>query len=275
MIDIHASALCPLANLGGASSAVWSFFVNGGVFMVCLVLLSIVSISVIIYKALNMKRAAIVPDDVAGEMQRAEHWAEQNNMPGLARLMQENPSTLSRIGLFALGTPFGDKDEAKGAVQAHAREEIADAESGIALLEVVITVAPLLGLLGTVSGLVSVFSSLDMTGDNSEHARIANGIAEALNTTIAGLAVAVPTVFAHSYFTKKIERMALRMEVLVGHLINVIFRYQHGQLPPMSAPDTEKKNNVIFSDLPEELDDDERPILDPENFESAPPPSNT
>ena len=80
------------------------------------------------------------------------------------------------------------------------------------MLEVVITIAPLLGLLGTVSGLVSVFSNL---GESAEHSAIAIGIAEALNTTIAGLAIAVPTVVAHSFFMKKIEKMGVRMEILL------------------------------------------------------------
>ena len=253
LVSFHAT-LFHLADLGGASSTVWGFFANGGVFMLCLVLLSLLSISVIIYKAKRLKQTELVPEVIADELQHAEVWAEQEKLQGLAQLLQNKPSTLSRIGLFALSTPFGDKDEAKGAVQARAREEIAEAESGVALLEVVITVAPLLGLLGTVSGLVSVFSNLDMTGDSGEHARIANGIAEALNTTIAGLAVAVPTVFAHSYFTKKVERMALRMEVLIGHLVNIIFRYQQPASTHAPGPTPE---------------DDDTPILDPKTFLQA------
>lgn len=84
-----------------------------------------------------------------------------------------------------------------------------------------ITIAPLLGLLGTVSGLVNVFSNL---GDSADHGAIAIGIAEALNTTIAGLAIAVPTVVAHSFFMKKIEKMGVRMEILLGGLLAARFR---------------------------------------------------
>jgi biopolymer transport protein ExbB len=257
MTDFFLHSPNMIAGFSDAAGSVGRFFGNGGVFMIFLVLLSVLSIAVIIFKARTMKRESIVPTEVAAELQHAEAWAEQRNLHGLADLLQQNPSTLSRIGLYALGTPFADKDEARGSVQAHAKEEISNAESGIALLEVVITVAPLLGLLGTVSGLVGVFADLDMSGDSGEHARIANGIAEALNTTIAGLAVAVPTVFAHSYFTKKLEKMALRMEVLIGHLVNVIYRYQE---TPQLAPDPTPTPTPVFDE------DDDDANLDPEDF---------
>jgi biopolymer transport protein ExbB len=99
-------------------------------------------------------------------------------------------------------------------VEAAAREEVIKMHSGIGVLDVVITVAPLLGLLGTASGLVTIFAGL---GETTDHLAIARGIAEALNTTIFGLAIAVPCVIAHSYFTRRIERLTARMEsVMTG-----------------------------------------------------------
>jgi biopolymer transport protein ExbB len=211
-------------GLGAASDSVIQFFISGGIFMPFLLLLSLLAIAVIIHKARGLRRSRVLPEPVAEGMRRAEDWSAAGRLDDLAEVMRTHPSPLGRIGEHALVTHFESKEEARGGVQANAREEIVHLESGIALLEVVITVAPLLGLLGTVSGLVGVFSDLSGAGEAEEHARIARGIAEALNTTIAGLAVAVPTVFAHSYFTKKIEKMAVRMEVLTGHLVNILFR---------------------------------------------------
>ena len=81
----------------------------------------------------------------------------------------------------------------------------------------VITIAPLLGLLGTASGLVSVFSGLD--GKGTDHIVLAQGISEALYTTIGGLAVAVPAVIAQSHFTRKIETMAAELELTLSRFI--------------------------------------------------------
>ncbi len=121
---------------------------------------------------------------------------------------------LARLGGVALRHQGKSAPEISRAVEAAAREEIVKLHSGIGVLDVVITVAPLLGLLGTASGLVTIFQGL---GETTDHLAIARGIAEALNTTIFGLAIAVPCVIAHSYFTRRIERLTARMEsVMTG-----------------------------------------------------------
>ena len=104
------------------------------------------------------------------------------------------------------------------------REQMVKLENGMGVLEVVITISPLLGLLGTVSGLVSVFATLGGSGDSGDPALIAAGIAVALNTTIAGLVVAVVMVIVHSYFSRRLERIAARLEVIAGHLLHEFFK---------------------------------------------------
>jgi biopolymer transport protein ExbB len=92
-------------------------------------------------------------------------------------------------------------------------------ESGMAMLEMTTGVAPLLGLLGTLSGLVGVFANLGGGAGGGDPVAVARGIAEALNTTIVGLAVAAPSLIAHNYFQRKIETMAVGMEGLVADLL--------------------------------------------------------
>jgi biopolymer transport protein ExbB len=112
--------------------------------------------------------------------------------------------------------------EVQEAVQSAAREEIVKMNTGMPALEVVITIAPLLGLLGTASGLVLVFANV---GSGADSVKVGQGIAMALNTTVAGHAVAVPTVIAHSHFNRKIETMAARLEVLMGKVTSAC--HQH------------------------------------------------
>ncbi|MFT4546969.1 MAG: biopolymer transport protein ExbB [Verrucomicrobiales bacterium] len=204
-----------------AFESVWNFFYAGKLFMFFLVGLSILSITVIIYKALDLRRRLVLPGEAVDAIERAPASIDSQASRALAGELRRSRSSLGRLSLVALSGDHADKSDASRAVEARAREEIVELESGVALLEVVITIAPLLGLLGTVSGLVNVFSNLGDTADNSA---IAMGIAEALNTTIAGLAIAVPTVVAHSYFMKKIERMGVRMEILLGGLLASIYR---------------------------------------------------
>jgi biopolymer transport protein ExbB len=112
-------------------------------------------------------------------------------------------------------------DMVRDAVQAMAREEIVKMQSGIGTLDVVIVVAPMLGLLGTASGITTVFDGMSSLGD-IKMSIMAQGVAEALTTTIAGLAVAVPAVIGHSFFNRKIETYASRLEVVVGNMVHVL-----------------------------------------------------
>lgn len=93
-------------------------------------------------------------------------------------------------------------------------------ERGLVFLEIATGVAPLLGLLGTLSGLVGVFANF---GGGGDPALVARGIAEALNTTIAGLCVAAPSLIAHNYYARKVEMMAIEMEAAVGELMEKLY----------------------------------------------------
>ncbi|MDG2124388.1 MAG: MotA/TolQ/ExbB proton channel family protein [Verrucomicrobiales bacterium] len=188
------------------------FFLSGGFFMAAIVLCSFLAVSVVIWKILALRKNNILPDDLADAIDTGSNATV------------DSTSVLGRLASLAAGGDFVTKEDALETVQAHARSEVTRMESGVTALEVVITITPLLGLLGTVSGLVSVFSVLGTGGDvGTDPVGIALGIADALNTTIAGIAVAVPTVIAHSYFTRKIEKHAVRMELLVGKILATRF----------------------------------------------------
>lgn len=91
--------------------------------------------------------------------------------------------------------------------------------AGMSVLEVVITISPLLGLLGTASGLVTAFSDFD------DKENIRTGIATALSTTIVGIAITVPAVITQSVFSRKIELFSARLEVLLGRVVSAC--HQH------------------------------------------------
>ena len=86
-------------------------------------------------------------------------------------------------------------------------------ERGIVVLEIVVGIAPLLGLVGTINGLISLFSGLSRTG-LGDNAIVAHGISIALNTTLSGLLIAIPALIAWSYYNKKVETLAIEMETL-------------------------------------------------------------
>lgn len=203
------------------------FLGSGGVFMVFILICSIVAVTVCIARFLALRKAAVMPSEITYYIHRLESGrSEPEDLGRLGAVAAKGDSPLAFIIAAAFGLKDEDTDTMRSGVEATAREQVVGLQRGMGVLEVVITIAPLLGLLGTVSGLVGVFGVIgDAGGQNlsdANYGQMAKGIAEALSTTIAGLAVTVPVVIAHSYLNKKIEIMAARMEVMAGAVIKVL-----------------------------------------------------
>jgi len=203
-----------LASVGEAFSASWNFLFKGGVFMIPLVFTLFVGMTAIFYKWLSLAKDRVLPDELARKVERFEELEAAGQSDAL-REFEEGGSTLARLSQVAVRHRGKAQRDIILAVEASAREETSRLHAGIGVLDIVITVAPLLGLLGTASGLVTTFQGLS---DSADHLAIARGIAKALNTTIFGLAVAVPCVVAHGYFTRRIEVFTARLESLLADL---------------------------------------------------------
>ncbi len=211
-------------------ASVVDFFLKGGFFMLPLMACSVVALTVILLRAHALRRSSVLPDILLQKIEALPLENDHEAIESLSRLVRGDPSALARIldvGLRHLAWPKSENIEA---VQTRARHEVVRLESGLVVLEVIVGIAPLLGLLGTVSGLVSVFATLGTAEGAADPRAIATGIAEALNTTIAGLAIAVPSLIAFSYFSKKVETMAIEMESAVADLLTKCY-HQKIRLP--------------------------------------------
>lgn len=203
---------------------IWNFLLSGGFFMIPIGICSFVGVAVCIHRALTLRWKAVIPPSLRPDLARVGELFREGRAAKLLLDLKRSDSPMGRIGRIALSSDYADRSEAERAVEATAREQMVKLENGMGVLEVAITIAPLLGLLGTVSGLVGVFGAFGDGGANADPSLIAAGIAEALNTTIAGLAVAVVMVIFHSYFTRRLERIAARLEVIAGHLLHEFTR---------------------------------------------------
>ncbi|MEM7602439.1 MAG: MotA/TolQ/ExbB proton channel family protein [Verrucomicrobiota bacterium] len=211
---------------------VWDFLLSGGVFMAFIAVCSFVGIAVSIHRALTLKWKSIIPVNLRSDLHRCGDLFAKGEAPALLAALKRSESPVGKIGRVAVSPEYRTREAASEAAEATAREQMVRLENGMGVLEVVITIAPLLGLLGTVSGLVSVFATLGAQAGDPDPQLIAAGIAVALNTTIAGLVVAVITVILHSYFTRRLERVAARLEVIAGHLVNEFYKYGGPDLYP-------------------------------------------
>ena len=207
-----------------AVNEIIQFFNRGGVFMYLLAVCSVVGVAVIVLRLLGLRRDLAVPSVIRLEVERMQSDTE-NPTGRLAAFLMGDRSPLGRVIRVALKHLDVSRGENQDAVQVAARREMVRLEQGLFILEILIGITPLLGLLGAVSGLVKVFGAFgDAAGQSDPHV-IASGIAEALTTTVVGLAIAIPCLIAYSCFVRKIETIASEMESIVSLLLSK--SYQH------------------------------------------------
>jgi len=192
--------------------AVRDFFNDGGMFMYALALTSFVALAAIVFKVLTLRRELVIPSRLERELELLEQRGDAAGAEALIDRFKEGRSALARLGSVAARHRGKPRAAITDAVQASARDEVVQLNSGMTILDTVITVAPLFGLLGTASGLVVIFQGL---GETTDHDIVARGIARALDNTIVGLAIAVPAVVAHGWFSRRIEVLVSRLELLL------------------------------------------------------------
>jgi len=188
------------------------FFVQGGFFMYVLLILSVFSLAVILQRSRFIKMDKALPSIVISALNSFKGGSTDR----LHQQLQAEPSPLSRVLLSVLQHKDWPRAEILDAVQTRARHEISRLESGLVFLEITTGISPLLGLLGTLSGLVGIFGNIGAHGDPQI---VANGISEALNCTIVGLGVAVPNLIAYNYFTRRVEVVSIELESLTTDLM--------------------------------------------------------
>ena len=188
--------------------------------IILLVLASVIGLTFIIERGLALRWNKVVPDSVEKAVENCRSEAE---LPVLRRICEQNPSPLSRLLLAAVEHRGWPKAENIDALQTRARHEVAQLERGLVVLEIVIGVAPLLGLVGTIYGLITLFASLDESG-LGDNAALSKGIALALNATLLGLLTAIPSLIAWSYYSKKVETLAVEMEIVCDEFLQQHYR---------------------------------------------------
>jgi biopolymer transport protein ExbB len=192
----------------------------GGWLMAPILLCSTLSVAIIIERFWSLRRANVVPDGV-GEM--VEGWAARHELD-LRHLNQlRTGSALGRVLAAALRNRDRPRDLMKEAVEDTGRHVVHELERFLNTLGTIAGIAPLLGLLGTVIGMIKVFSAIMLHGVGNAN-ELAGGISEALITTAAGLTVAIPSYFFYRYFRGMVAEYVISMEEQAISLIEAIER---------------------------------------------------
>jgi biopolymer transport protein ExbB len=182
---------------------------------------SVVGLTFIIERAFALRWRRVVPIEVAAAVQSCQ---TPEDVPMLKRVCQQHDSPLSRLLLTAADQLHWPKPDNVDAMQSRARHEMVRLERGLVVLEIIVGIAPLLGLVGTIVGMMSAFGDVSQSLNNA--AKLAKDIATILNATLLGLLIAIPSLIFWSYYNKKVETIAVEMETLCDEFIRRQYREQ-------------------------------------------------
>jgi len=184
---------------------------------------SIVGLTFIIERGLALRWNRVIPRTIEHAVNDCRSDIDRD---ALRRMCEENPSPLARLllaGYDHLDLPKADNENA---LQTHARQEVVQLERGLVVLEIVVGIAPLLGLVGTIYGMMTLFGDLGQSAAGADSAVLAQGISLILNFTMMGLLIAIPSLIAWNYYTKKVEMLAVEMETVCSDFLR---RQYHGR----------------------------------------------
>jgi len=191
---------------------------SGGLIIWPIILLSIISLAIIIEKSWNLAKDVILPRNLTNNV------ISQIKKNSLSNSMKEKMAEDSIQGTIFFSL-IEEKIKSKTNLRLRAEEigrfEINRLEKFMTLLGTIASVSPILGLLGTVMGMISIFSNL-LDAETNTLGPLAGGIAEALVTTAAGLIVAIPSLIFYRSFNRTIENYSLELEEESNKLINYL-----------------------------------------------------
>src|SRR6266403_2960328 len=181
---------------------------------------SVVGLAFIIERGFALRWGRVVPREIEAAVESCQ---SPEDVPMLRRVCQQHNSPMSRLLLLAADHLQWPKADNIDAIQTRARHEITRLERGLVVLEIIVGIAPLLGLVGTIAGMMTLFGDIGQKG-MPEAAGLAKGIALILNATLIGLLIAIPSLIFWSYYSKKVETIAVEMETLCEEFIRRQYR---------------------------------------------------
>jgi len=197
---------------------VLELLIAGGWLMVLIVLCSIIVLSISAERLYTLNARKIAPPHLLATVWKQLKAGEMDGAH-LRTLKQSSP--LGRILAAGLGNAYHGREVMKESIQEAAGHVVHDLERYLNTLGTIAAIAPLLGLLGTVVGMIKVFAEI-MTQGTGNASALAGGISEALITTAAGLSVAIPALVMHRYFTGKIDGIVVELEQETIKLVDAL-----------------------------------------------------
>ena len=190
----------------------------GGILMVPIVACSILALAIILERIWTLRASRVAPPQSINELWR---WIKKKELNGRKLKALQASSPLGRILAGGLINANHGREIMKESIEHEASQVIHELERFLNPLGTIATITPLLGLLGTVIGMIKVFAEIQLAGVGNA-GNLAGGISEALITTAAGLSVAIPALICHRYFIRRVDELVVNMEQEAIKLVEVV-----------------------------------------------------
>jgi len=196
------------------------FIQKGGIFMYPIIGCSIISLGIFLERMWALRKGRVVPEKLITNILKLSEAERFDELTGLCRAGGLPPASICEILLKK--REDGAQALKESAIDA-GRNVVFSLEKHIEGLSTIANVSTLLGLLGTISGMIKIFSVISLE-PIVDPARLAGGISEALYTTAAGLSVAIPTFIGYKYLSGRVTRLALILEQFTGELMEYLLK---------------------------------------------------
>jgi len=187
---------------------VLEFIQQGGSVMYILLALSVLSLTIVFERAWSLRRSVVIP---LSEVSLIEKAVREGNVKQAMETCKTHNTAMSRILWVALANRGVRRSVMKEILEESGRQEVAHLDRFIGVLGLIAAIAPLLGLLGTVIGMIEVFQQISLVGVGKADV-LAGGISKALNTTAFGLVVAIPSIVAYRFYESRVDRFVIEIE---------------------------------------------------------------
>ncbi len=191
---------------------------SGGWLMLPILACSVLATAIVMERLWTLRRRRIMPDQLVSQIWQ---WHRQSQLTAERLTLIRNGSPLGRILMAGLVNRHHSREVMKEAIHDTGRQVVAQLERYLDTLGTIASVTPLLGLLGTVLGMIDVFRVIMDAGVGNPGV-LAGGISKALITTAAGLSVAIPALMFHRYFVSKVDSLTIGMEEQALRLVEVM-----------------------------------------------------
>jgi biopolymer transport protein ExbB len=196
----------------------YEYFVKGGVVMYPILICSIVSLAVFLERLWALRRSKVIPEELLFEV---FDLLNKGKVQEAQRLCRTSESSLAQILYAGLSNLGKGRLTVREKIEEVGRREVSFLERYLNVISTIASIATLLGLLGTVTGMIKTFKVLAAKGI-AEPGDVAGGISEALITTAAGLIVAIPSLVMYNYLRSKVRSLTLELEEVALKLLDFL-----------------------------------------------------